>query len=134
MAIAGGLTWGVTEATVYVGHTVTIPITSDSNKNEIPGFSSVAVADIVSSSATELVIEGLKEGTLTIPTGTTWFETSPAMDMETINSFTLTVLPDNPKVATESMWADLASRIKALDAQIGDIDAALQVILNGGES
>lgn len=113
MAIAGELTWGVTTATVYVGQTVTVPIVSTSNKNEVPGFGSAAVADIASSSTTELVIEGLEEGTLAIPAGTTWTESSPAMDMETTNSFTLTVLPDNPKIATDSQWADLASRVKA---------------------
>lgn len=33
-------------------------------------------------------------------------------------SETVTTLTDNPKVALESQWADLASRIKALDARI----------------
>ena len=31
---------------------------------------------------------------------------------------TFTTLTDNPKVATESMWADLASRIKAMEARV----------------
>lgn len=35
-----------------------------------------------------------------------------------------TTLTDDPKVATESQWADLASRIKALDARITALENA----------
>ena len=35
-----------------------------------------------------------------------------------------TTLPDSPKVAMESQWADLASRIKALDARIAALENA----------
>lgn len=35
-----------------------------------------------------------------------------------------TTLSDDPKVATESMWRDLASRIKALDARITALENA----------
>lgn len=112
MAVAGSLAWGETTATVYVGQTITVPITSDSSKNEVPGFGPTAVADIVSASGTELQIIGQSEGTLNIPAGTTWIEEYPAMDMSTTNSFTLTILPDEPKVAKQSQWEDLANRIK----------------------
>lgn len=115
MAVAGGFTWEETAATVYVGQTITVPIASDSNKNEVPGFGPTAVADIVSASSTELQIIGQSEGTLTIPAGTTWTEVNPAFDMATTNSFTLTVLPDEPRTAMISQWADLINRVKALE-------------------
>lgn len=35
-----------------------------------------------------------------------------------------TTLPDRPKVALESQWADLANRIKALDARITALENA----------
>ena len=41
---------------------------------------------------------------------------------ETREAFT--TLPDDPKVATESMWKDLADRIKALDARITALENA----------
>lgn len=41
---------------------------------------------------------------------------------ETREAFT--TLTDNPKVALESQWADLASRIKALDARITALENA----------
>lgn len=124
MAVAGDLTWGVTEATVYVGQTTTVPVSSTSSKNQVPGFGPSAVASITSSSTTSIEITGNSVGTLTIPAGTIWIEESPALDMETTNSFTLTVLPDEPKVATESQWADLASRVKTLDARITALENA----------
>lgn len=37
---------------------------------------------------------------------------------------TFTTLSDDPKVATESQWADLVSRIKALDARITALENA----------
>lgn len=113
MAVAGSLTWGQATATVRVGATISVPVSSDSSKNDVPGFSSVGVAEIVSASSTEVVIRGLANGTLNVPAGTTWAETDPALDMNTTNDFTLTVLPDEPKVALESQWEDLANRVKA---------------------
>ena len=40
------------------------------------------------------------------------------LDVSPTTTLTFTTLTDNPKVALESQWADLASRIKALDARI----------------
>lgn len=126
MAVVGELTWGVTESTVYVGQTVTVPIASTSNKNEVPEFDSAGVADIVSSSTTELVIEGLREGTLSVPAGTIWTEANPAMDMETTNSFTLTVLPDLPK-----LYGSVNGLSKKIQKMYGPVETAVVTGVTG---
>ena len=40
------------------------------------------------------------------------------LDQKPSTAETFTTLPDSPKVATESMWADLASKIKAMEARV----------------
>ncbi len=40
------------------------------------------------------------------------------------NVTSVTTLVDNPKIATESQWADLVNRIKALDARITALENA----------
>lgn len=46
------------------------------------------------------------------------------LDQKPGTAETFTTLTDNPKVALESQWADLASRIKALDARITALEKA----------
>ncbi len=44
------------------------------------------------------------------------------LDNEPSITFTFTTLSDSPKVATESMWADLANRIKAMEARVTTLE------------
>lgn len=90
MAIAGVLTWGQATATVAVGGTVTVPITSDVAPTNNLSFS--PNAEIVSSTASQVVLRGLTVGTKTIAANTAWNETDGGTwDMATSNAFTLTV-------------------------------------------
>lgn len=92
MAVAGGsLTWGQSTATVAVGETVTVPVVSNVAPNNNLSFS--PVAEIVSSTRSQIVFRGLSEGTKTIPTNTSWSQTDGDItsDTSTTNAFTLTV-------------------------------------------
>lgn len=91
MAIEGSLTWGQATATVAVGETVTVPVTSDVAPTNNLSFS--PAAEIASSTATQVVLRGLSVGTKTIAANTGWFESSggASWDMFTSNAFTLTV-------------------------------------------
>lgn len=92
MAVAGGsLTWGQATATVAVGETVTVSVTSDVAPTNNLSFS--PVAEIVSSTRQQVVLRGLSAGTKTIPANTSWSQTegSVTYDTNTTNAFTLTV-------------------------------------------
>lgn len=91
MAIEGSLTWGQATATVAVGETVTVPVTSDVAPTNNLSFS--PAAEIASSTTTQVVLRGLSVGTKTIAANTGWSESSggASWDMFTSNAFTLTV-------------------------------------------
>lgn len=91
MAIEGSLTWGQATATVAVGETVTVPITSNVAPTNNLSFS--PTAEIDSSTTAQVVLRGLSVGTKTIAANTSWSESSggASWDMSTNNAFTLTV-------------------------------------------
>lgn len=91
MAIDGSLTWGQATATVAVGETVTVPVNSTVPPTNALSFS--PVAEIASSTQSQVVLRGIAAGTKTIATGTSWIEvdTPATVDITTTNAFTLTV-------------------------------------------
>lgn len=71
-----------------------------------------------------------EEGSFTIsytasslPSGT-YYVTVESDQPQTFVSLQEVVLTNDPKIATESQWRDLASRIKALDARIAALENA----------
>lgn len=116
MAVEGSFTWGQSTATVRVGQTITVPVDADIANAD--GISFGSKAEITSVTFSQVTIRGLEEGSVTIPADEYWSVPrggpgGATVDMSTTNSFTLTVLPDEPKIATQGQWNDLASKVKA---------------------